>query len=206
MTGAIASGDLEWWRKTTGPLLPVPVVLPLFPITGLRYAFTVPAELRANWVFQQGCSTPAEYLAGARQAALALGLAPFALLVPVFTAAWGWRTGGLHVLLGAVVGWLLVESQMAGMERLPFTCSYVPGKANVRSWWTIYVLAYLVYVGVLCWVDLKILQAPRRVVWFLAAAWAARIAIERYRRRQVGLPLTFDERPAPAVLTLELRG
>ena len=53
--------------------------------------------------------------------------------------------------------------------------------------------------GVLCWVDLKILQAPRRVVWFLAAAWAARIAIERYRRAAGGLPLTFDERPAPAV-------
>ena len=110
------------------------------------------------------------------------------------------------MLLGAVVGWLLVEAQMAGMERLPFTCSYVPGKANVRSWWTIYVMAYLVYVGVLCWVDLKILEAPGRVVWFLAAAWLARVGIGQYRRRQAGFNLTFDERPAPAVLTLELRG
>jgi hypothetical protein len=208
ITGAIASGVREWWKTPAGPLLAVPIVLPLFVITGLRHAFTLPAELRANWVFQQGCSTPAEYLAGARKAALVLVLAPFAVLLPVFAFAWGWRTGGLHVLFGAIVAWLLLEAQMVGLEKLPFTCSYVPGKANVRSWWTLYVMAYLVYVGVLCWVDLKILEAPVRVVWFLAGAWGVWIGIERYRRRQMSckVPLTFDERPAPAVLTLELRG
>ncbi|HEY1495651.1 MAG TPA: hypothetical protein VGF49_13960 [Candidatus Solibacter sp.] len=204
ITGALATGHSDWWRLTAGPLLPVPIVLPLFLVTGLRYAFTVPAELRANWVFQQGCGTPAEYLAGARAAALALAMTPFALLLPVFTMIWGWRTGGLHVLIGAVVAWLLLEAQMAGLEKLPFTCSYVPGKANVRSWWTLYIGAYLIYTGVLCWVDLKILQEPSRVVWFLAAAWGVHFAIRRYPSEN--LPLTFDERPAPAVLTLELRG
>ena len=103
-----------------------------------------------------------------------------------------------------MVAWLLLEAQMAGLEKLPFTCSYVPGKANVRSWWTLYVAAYLIYTGGLCWLDLKILQEPSRIVWFLVAAWGVHFGIGRYRSRD--LLLTFDERPAPAVLTLELRG
>ena len=188
ITAAIASGDHEWWRTPAGPLLPAPIVLPLFLITGLRYAFTLPAELRANWVFQQGCSTPSEYLAGARKAALVLAMAPFAALLPVFAMLrWGWRAGALHVLFGAVVAWLLLEAQMAGLELLPLhlTQLYVPGKANVRSWWTIYVAAYLVYAGVLCWMDLKILERPSRVVWFLAGACAVR----------------FRDRPLPAAPT-----
>jgi hypothetical protein len=206
ITGAMASGDHQWWETPAGPLLPAPIVLPLFLITGLRYAFTVPAELRANWVFQLGCGTPAEYLAGAQKAALTLAMAPFVVLFPLFVALWGWQTGGWHVLFGAVVAWLLVEAQMAGLDKLPFTCSYVPGKANVRSWWTLYVAAYLLYVGGLCWADLKILEQPSRIVWFLACAWGARMGIGRYRRGQLAdsRPLTFDERPAPAVLQLQL--
>jgi hypothetical protein len=130
------------------------------------------------------------------------------MLLPVFGIVWGWRTGSLHVLLGAAVAWLLVEVQMAGLEKLPFTCSYVAGKANVRSWWTLYVAAYLIYAGALCWIDLKILEAPWRVIWFLAVAWGAWFGIGRYRKEKLAseMPLTFDERPVPAVLTLELRG
>jgi hypothetical protein len=208
ITGAIASGHRAWWSNPAGPLLPAPIVVPLFLVTGLRYAFTVPSELRANWIFQQGCSAPGDYLAGARKAALVMVAAPFAVLLPLFTAAWGWKTGGLHVLFGAVVAWLLLEAQMAGLEKLPFTCSYVPGKANVRSWWTMYVAAYLVYAAVLSWIDLKIVQEPAWIVVFLAAAWGAHAGIERYRSQQIagGLKLEFDERPTPAVLTLELRG
>ncbi len=68
----------------------------------------------------------------------------------------------------------------------------------------LYIAAYLIYTGVLCWVDLKILREPSRIFWFLAAAWGVHFAIGRYRSKD--LPVTSDERPAPAVLTLDLRG
>jgi hypothetical protein len=206
ITGAVASGAHEWWLNIAGPLLPVPIVLPLFLITGLRHAFSVPAELRGNWIFQMGCATPQEYLAGARKAALVLALPPLMALLPLFIVTWGWQFGGLHVLFGMIVAWLLVETAMTGLQKLPFTCSYVPGKANVRSCWTLYVLAYLAYIGLLSWLDLKILEQPARMLWFLAAAFGVRIGIERYRRAQIACDdrLVFDERPAPAVVTLEL--
>jgi hypothetical protein len=68
------------------------------------------------------------------------------------------------------------------------------------------VAAYLLYVGGLCWLDLKILEQPSRIVWFLACAWGVHMGIGHYRRGQFAdsRQLTFDERPAPAVLQLQL--
>jgi hypothetical protein len=209
IAGAMASGSRAWWQSPKGPLLPAPIVLPLFVITGLRFAFTVPSDLRANWIFQAaGCGPAQDYLAGARKAALLIGLTPvFALLAPLHIALWGWVTGGLHVLFGAIVAWLLLEALLAGLEKVPFTCSYVPGKANLKTCWTFYVFGYVLYVSGLSWIDLRILQQP---LWFLAVppvAVAARWGIELYRRyeREFGVSLVFDERPAPAVQTLELQ-
>jgi hypothetical protein len=209
IAGAMAGGFHGWWQDPAGPLLPAPIVLPLLLITGLRYAFTVPSDLRSNWLFQMGCGNPSEYLAGARKAALLLTLAPLAcVLLPVHLVLWGWIIGGLHVLFGIVMAAVLVEAQMAGLDKLPFTCSYVPGKANVKSWWTIYVTAYLIYVGGLCWLDLKILERPWLFVPFAVGAAGALWGIREYRRRRFNpdFRLVYDERPVPAVLTLELPG
>ena len=65
LTAATAAGDRSWWRHPQGVLLPVPLVLSLFLLLGLRYAFTVPAELRANWLFQlSATSDPRDYREG----------------------------------------------------------------------------------------------------------------------------------------------
>jgi hypothetical protein len=207
ITGSIAGGVHNWWRTPSGPLLPATIVLPLFLITGLRYAFSVPADLRSNWIFQAASiSEPADYLAGARKAALLLSVAPlFALLTPVFIAIWGWTTGGLHVLSGAVMAWLLAEIQLVGLEKLPFTCSYVAGKANLKTWWTLYVLGYIGYVAALSWLDLEILKRPPLIIPFLAAAALALAALDGHRRRRPPRPGLFDERPEPVVRTLGLQ-
>lgn len=207
VTGAIAAGRPDWWRSTDGPLLVAPIILPLFLVTGFRYAFAIPSDLGANWIFRIGCGTPEAYLDGARKAALLLSIVPpVVLLFPVFVVAWGWQPAVLHVGFGAALAWLLVEAQMAGLEKLPFTCAYVPGKANLKSWWTAYVSAYLAYVSFFSWVGLALLAAPSRFVLFLLAAVAARFAIHRYRLRHLALNfrLDFDERPEPAVRTLGL--
>jgi hypothetical protein len=209
ITGALAAGEQQWWQNPSGPLLLAPIVLPVFLVTGLRYGFTVPSDLRANWTFQAAATgDPAGYLRGVRKAAILLEVVPlFTLLAPVYAALWGWLSGGLHVLFGAVSAWLLVEVQLVGLEKLPYTCSYVPGKANLKTCWTFYVLGYLTYVSAMSWLDLKILEQPLRFLLFLAGAVALKIAVERYRKDHsaLGFQLLFDERPEPVVLTLELQ-
>ncbi|HWQ54199.1 MAG TPA: hypothetical protein VN442_10980 [Bryobacteraceae bacterium] len=204
----IAHGSRTWWQSPEGVLLPVPLVMSLFLLSGMRYAFTVPAELRANWLFQIAESgEPAEYMAGVRKAMALLAIVPlFAALLPLHVAIWGWTAGGLHIAYGATVAWLLMEVLLAGFEKLPFTCSFVPGKANVRTLWPFYVIGYLGYVSLFSALELFLMRQPIRFLWFLAASAAVKTGIEVYRRLvPQGFERVYDDQPEPAVRTLELQ-
>jgi hypothetical protein len=64
----------------------------------------------------------------------------FALVVVPILVAWGalflaiWPTGPAvrHMVLLAVTGFLMVELSLSGFRKIPFTCSYLPGKANLH--------------------------------------------------------------------------
>lgn len=208
LTGAAAAGDRAWWQHPRGPLLPVPLVLSLFVLFGLRHAFSVPAELRANWLFQlSATSDPREYRSGIRKAVMLTGILPlFGLLLPLHVLLWGWYLAGLHLVFGFAVACLLMDVMLAGFDSFPFTCSYVAGKANVKTYWVIYVLAFMAYVSAFSGIELLILDRPERMLWFLAAVVMAQVGVEFYRRKVLpgSFSLMFAGEPEPAVRTLGL--
>lgn len=208
VAGVMASGNRTWWQSAQGPLLPVPLVLALFLLAGLRYAFSVPAEWRANWAFRiSGSQDEAGLMKGVRKAVVLFAIVPlFAVLLPVHVALWGWAAGGLHIAYGATVAWLLMEVLLVGMEKVPFTCSYVPGKANVRSSWPLFAGGYLAYVSAFSWAEYQIQARPGRMVWFVLFAVFVKVGVECYRRHQAAnFALQYDERPEPVVRTLGLQ-
>ncbi len=206
--GFIAAGVPGWWENPRGVLLPVPLIMALFVLGGMRYVFTIPSELPANWVFQIAATGETrDYLAGVRKAALALGVVPlFVLLCPLYCWLWGVQKGGAHVLFGFLVSVLLTDLLLMNSEKLPFTCSYVAGKANLKMSWPLYILAYLVYVAALSAVDMLIMAHPLLLGPAAVLAgfvhWAMVI---RRRPNPFGEPeFIYDERPEPAVRTLGL--
>ncbi len=99
-----------------------------------------------------------------------------------------------------------MEVLLAGFAKLPFTCSYVPGKANIKALWPVYTLAFLAYVSSLSGFELWILREPSRMVWLFVFAAVCKAGVLFYRRRlrPEDLLLVFDERPEPVVRTLNL--
>src|SRR4030095_3773948 len=72
-------------------LLSIPLVMSFFILCGLRFIFTVPAELSANWIFRvvEG-APPQEVLSGTRKVMWAFGVLPLpAGLFPFYSALWG---------------------------------------------------------------------------------------------------------------------
>lgn len=209
LAGVIASGSRTWWQSPQGVLLPAPLVMSLFLIAGMRYAFTVPSELRANWLFQAaGTGAPGEYMSGMRKAAAIIGIIPlFSVLFAIHVALWGWATGALHTLFGMIVAYLLIDLLLVGLEKLPFTCSYVPGKSNLKATWPLYLAGYLGYVSLFSAIEYLILEEPSRFILFVSAAAMAKVGIEMYRRHLLAgeFALVYDERPEPAVRTLGLQ-
>jgi hypothetical protein len=98
-----------------------------------------------------------------------------------------------------------MEALMAPMEKLPFTCSFVAGKTNLKGTWPMYVCAYLAFVAVVYRLEVFLLADPARFFWFALAAAGAKAAIARWRgSRERDLQLLYDDMPEPAVRTLGL--
>ncbi|MGO4880894.1 MAG: hypothetical protein ACLP59_08745 [Bryobacteraceae bacterium] len=203
----VARAGNSWMYRPSPELLPAPLILAFFILCGMRHVFAVPAELRANWVFQvSDRGGVRRCLAGVKKAMLILGVAPlFALLLPLHVLFWGWKNASLHMLFGAVVSWLLVEVLLVNFEKFPFTCSYLPGKANLKVSWPLYLFSFTTYVSALLTLEYWMLQRPVRFAWLAALAVAVYGALALYRWR-VGraVALVFEDQPEPLVRTLDL--
>jgi hypothetical protein len=204
----VARGGNSWMYRPIPELLPAPLILSFFILCGMRHVFAVPAELRANWVFRVSDRGEARRcLAGVKKAMMALGVFPlFALLLPLHIILWGWRMALLHILFGAVVSLLLVEVLLAGFEKLPFTCSYLPGKANLKVSWPIYLFGFTTYLSTMVTLEYWMLERPARFVWLAVLVVGVEGALAIYRWRVTGreVTLVFDEQPEPLVRTLDL--
>jgi hypothetical protein len=207
LTVLVARGGNSWMYRPIPELLPAPVILAFFILCGMRHVFAVPAELRANWLFQvSDRGEGGQCLAGVRKAMIVLGVAPlFALLLPLHVLFWGWQAALLHMTFGIVISCLLVDVLLANFEKFPFTCSYLPGKANLKVSWPIYLFAFTTYVSALLTLEYWMFQRPLRFAWLLALVILVRVALAVYRWR-IGheVALVYDEQPEPLVRTLNL--
>ena len=189
-------------------LLSIPLLLSFFALVGLRVLFTVPTELRANWVFQLS-ETPdtGSYIRGVRKAMVLLALPPLVLAtLPIYWWLWGPAVGLAHTAFWVVLGLVLVEVLLIGLHRVPFTCTYVPGKANVKLLWWLYLLAMMAYAYQTARVEVWLLSDPTRytigVAVLATAVLVARLARVRFDRPADSL--VFEDAEAPAVQTLHL--
>jgi hypothetical protein len=203
----VARGGNAWMYHPIPELLPAPLILAFFLLCGMRHVFAIPAELKANWLFQVSDRGQARIcLKGVKKAMIALGVIPlFVLLLPLHVLFWGWPAALLHMMFGVVVACLLVEVLLVSFEKFPFTCSYLPGKANLKVSWPIYLFGFTTYVSALLTLEYWMLQRPVRFVWLLALIVLVHAALALYRWR-VGraVSLVFDEQPEPLVRTLNL--
>jgi hypothetical protein len=181
-------------------LLWAPMTMVFLAIPAIRLALSVPLDLRSNWIFRmtEDVAGRAEVVAANVRVVLALGVAlPLALIGPVQWWVLGTPALGV-VVVEALIGWLLVEWLMADWRRIPFTCSYIPGKGFVPHMFVkgfgSYVLFTLV-TGIVLRLSLARPQAALVLALILVAA-AGALGVHRSRHARV-TSLTFeDELPA----------
>ena len=93
-----------------------------------RHLFSLPAELKANWVFQlTERDARGEWLYAVDRLVLFWAALPWLAPLPLEIHWMGWR-GLAEAALTAVLGLLLYDWLFASWNKLPFTCSYLPGK------------------------------------------------------------------------------
>lgn len=203
VASASARGAMTRGAPPSAFLLAVPMVLSFFFIIGLRQAFAIPAELGANWVFQMYAGPQRRpYLAGVRRAVqIVLLPALMAVFIPLSAVIWGVQAAVVHYASGLVASWILLEFALASLESLPFTCSHVPGSANLKTWWPVYGIVFLFSTLGLALVERAALRSTATSLVLLvglAIAFAGAIAWRRSIERRQSVELVFEEQPEGA--------
>jgi hypothetical protein len=132
---------------------------------------------------------------GMRKSMAILGLLPIVLAtLPLYALLWGATLAVAHTLFWFLLGLLLIEALSIGFQRVPFTCSYAPGKANAKLLWPLYLAALVTYAYVPAPFEVWLLVRPAR--WaaacaLLAACLASAALYRRWSRSSV--PLRYED-------------
>jgi hypothetical protein len=191
-------------RQVNSTLLSVPALLSFFLLTGLRFAFTLPSDLAANWIFRTIVFRHDVYWRGVRKAVVTVILAPiFLASLLSFAYLWGWSSAWRLSLLETLAAVILMEWLFRGFRKAPFTCPYLPGQANLKLRWPVYIIWFSGYLGLVEGLCAMLVSRP----WHFAGAvalgvllvWRLVAARRQFLRRWSPV---FEERVGVELLTL----
>jgi len=218
MNSLLRNGMVTWLRgfevprrEILGAMTWMP--FPLIVVLGIaaRASLALPIEPKANWVFrmtERDAFRADQLHAAERVITLFSALIPVALTLPI-----QWMVAGPRAIVASamtgVFGFLWVEALLRDWRRIPFTCSYMPGKHSVAQ-------SVLLGLGVFVMVstiggalEMATLrgrsQAPGLVI--VAVLSVLVLALRRWRRMKWReTPLAFDDELPSDVQRFRLSG
>jgi hypothetical protein len=208
ITTGFASAD---WHQVNVPLLASSILMMGFWVVGTRVAFSMPLDVRANWIFRiVPPPVGRECLAARRRSLLVLAVAPvWAASAVLFLSLWPCRPALGHLAVLGLVGVILAEICLHGIQKIPFTCSYLPGKSQVHMGFLFLIGMIVILVDSAAEFERPALDHPAKLLAMLAVlvavAACARLRMSVVAKSQEG-ELQFDDLPTPAVLILGLHG
>jgi hypothetical protein len=196
------------WHQVNPEMLVASVVMMGAAVLGARVVFSLPLDLRANWIFRV---TPipggSDSMTASRRALYVLAVIPVWLVAAaVFLWLWPWQAAAGHLALLGLLGGIVAELCLHNFHKLPFTCSYLPG----RSYAHVVVLSFIgLLVLIVKGADLerRALERPGSTAAMLVAfaslaAWAG-WRTQTKAKSPEGTVL-FEEAPVPAIMGLGL--
>jgi hypothetical protein len=186
----------------------MPMAMIVLAVIGLRASFVLPADSRANWVFRL-LDLPDRrpgHLAAVHRAFVRLTVLPALVIsAPLQIYLLGARAAIASWLLVGAFGLLIVEIVLTDWRRVPYTCTWLPGKRPLPLLvvFALLSLILLSIVGEL--IHLAIWSTTATLV--VGALLVVPAAVLRWRRRRTWAdhPLQFDDEPPDALQTLGLQ-
>jgi len=189
-----------------GFLLAQPLLLAFTIIAGIRVLVDQPAASEANWVFQMTeTGATRRYLDGLKKAVF------IKLVLPLFLAVFAlhaflWDPGlaFVHAAFGTVVSGLAVAGAFFHYRKVPFACTYVPGKMKLHFTAIPALIGLLLTMMALTAIEKAVLDDPvRNGAAVLAGAAVLGLALRLGNRRFYrGNGLIYEDEPESAMVEL----
>jgi hypothetical protein len=179
-----------------------------FAILGLRLVVAIPVALRANWIFQlTQIHAPGVYVRAVRQTLLGLSVVPVWLLISA-TMLWKfpmWTTL-VHLLALWIVGSILIDIALLSLAKLPFACSYLPGKGKLHLLFWIGVILGIPLANQAGLIESWFLISRLRSALLIAVLALCAIAVRQWttRRGRRVEKMIFQEEEALDLISLKL--
>jgi hypothetical protein len=194
-------------RRIQVAALWAPFALILVMTVAARAALALPVEPRANWVFRmtEDSATRRDQLQGAARVMTEIGVVvPVVLMLPLQWALFGpIAVMAFAVTLGG--GLLVVELSLQGWRRIPFTCSYLPGKRAVAHTAVTGVAGFTLFAtfgGILAQTSMR---NPRGGIVIVGVLSVVLFVLRRTRiARWTEEPLMFDDQLPDEIQVLRL--
>lgn len=216
--GLIRAGMMPWFEElhasrreilSSVAALPFPLIIVLG--IAARTALALPIEPKANWIFrmtEDNAIRVDELRAAERVLTFVTAFIPVALTFPFQCVVAGPR-GLMAAAITSMVGLLWMEALLWDWRRIPFTCSYMPGKHSVAQSCVIGLSLFVVVNNGGSALETATLRASSPVVGLIVVAvlTVPVLAFRRRRRRKWReMPLIFDDELPSDVQCLRLSG
>jgi hypothetical protein len=177
--------------------LSLPFTLAFCILLGIRLAFEIPADLRANWIFRY-LLDPEQHNARAiaRRVLLAFSLSWLAPLAFFVTwAFWGWAVALLHAIIFAASTVVLVELLLIRFRKLPFTCANPPFQSHSALIFVAYLFGFFIFSDSLPAMEHWAFFEPWQTIWFVPLLAVILAGVSQYRKRllEMDKQLIFEE-------------
>ena len=110
-----------------------------------------------------------------------------------------------HLAVLAYLGSILTDLNLLGFYKVPFTCSYLPGKSNIQFGFWAFLLLFVPLAILGARYELQVLYNTSHFVWMTTVLGAVAYglwALNRHRTKSASL--YFDEIPQEVITTLGL--
>jgi len=183
------------------------ILMMSFAVVGLRSVFSLPISLNANWVLRitQLRPTP-EYTAATRMSLLLLAVVPTTIASAILAMTFRplHEIAG-HLVILLLVGCVLAEFCLVGFYKVPFTCSYLPGKSNVQFVFWAFLVLFVPLAMRFASLEQRALERLPQFLGMSSCLLAIVVALRVFNHwRARSAAIYFEELPAEVITTLRL--
>ncbi len=99
-----------------------------------------------------------------------------------------------------VLGFLFADFSLVGFYKIPFTCSYVPGKSNFQFLFWAGLGAFILLLVFMLQIEYPALHSPEHSGYLLAILGTAAMMLRMFNHRQAKSAVLYFEEPTAEII------
>jgi hypothetical protein len=197
---------LKGYVPTAAPqpaLLSLPLVAMMFLVAALRIASSLPADIRASWLFEVRAPSRARARQTLERLLFALGvLPPVVVFGLVHWRLWGAHVAFIHGTIALAVGSTLVQRLIWDCDGMPCGRRWAPAQLDLGRRWPMHLTVFLLVALALPRIELLLFKRPMAAAVFIGLLLLLAVATRYASARHRILPSYDEVDPVAGVLRL----